>query len=155
MSKKTPGYWKAKRAILKAAKAELYGPPAPQTAAYQRTFVIPLEEGLALIEKGKQIAKVEMYGVTLSIQSSGCRLLTFLKSLTCASCGAIGTHFAAERRWHDKCGYHMNLWGKAADGSPLLFTHDHITPRSKGGINTVANSQTMCVTCNEHKGDSV
>ena len=33
----------------------------------------------------------------------------------------------------------------------ILFTKDHITPRSKGGKNHISNYQTMCSKCNEGK----
>lgn len=163
MSKRKPGYWKARKEKIRAYNSEfpVYGPPAPQTAAYERAFVIPLEQGLEYIRRGLRTkeqrgeAKIELNGIRLSIQSSGVRLPTFLKSLTCAKCGLEGTYFAAERKRGDKCGYHMNLWGKALDGSPMLFTHDHIIPRSKGGPDHLSNSQTMCVICNETKGDSL
>ena len=35
----------------------------------------------------------------------------------------------------------------------ILFTKDHILPRSKGGKNWLQNYQTMCYNCNQEKAD--
>lgn len=67
---------------------------------------------------------------------------------TCVCCGKQGTHFrlcgdpATDRR-------HFNLY--ADDGT--LMTKDHIIPKSKGGLDQVANMQTMCTRCNSKKGN--
>lgn len=69
------------------------------------------------------------------------------RGLKCANCNNIGTHFRIER--HGKKGrYHLNLY--TDDG--ILMTKDHIKPKSKGGLNVMANYQTMCETCNKDKG---
>jgi len=35
------------------------------------------------------------------------------------------------------------------------MTKDHIIPSSKGGVNKLRNLQTMCVTCNVKKGNTI
>jgi hypothetical protein len=47
---------------------------------------------------------------------------------------------------------HANLYGVGRDGKLVLFTKDHIQPKSKGGSNNLWNLQTMCETCNCEKG---
>ena len=44
---------------------------------------------------------------------------------------------------------HYNLYNDEG----LLFTHDHIIPTSRGGTNTLDNSQTLCEKCNSIKGN--
>lgn len=67
---------------------------------------------------------------------------------TCVCCGKQGTHFrlcgdpTTNRR-------HFNLY--ADDGT--LMTKDHVVPKSKGGLDKVANMQPMCVRCNKKKGN--
>ena len=78
------------------------------------------------------------------------RYMTFYqKGTKCVCCGKEGTHFklcgdeTTNRR-------HFNLY--ADDGT--LITKDHIIPKSKVGLDQVANMQTMCVDCNKAKGNS-
>ena len=40
-------------------------------------------------------------------------------------------------------------------GQEVLFTKDHIVPKSKGGGNQMHNYQTMCTTCNIEKGSNI
>jgi 5-methylcytosine-specific restriction endonuclease McrA len=40
-------------------------------------------------------------------------------------------------------------------GKVILFTIDHIVPKSKGGANTLDNLQIMCEQCNWDKADKV
>ena len=41
--------------------------------------------------------------------------------------------------------WHFNLYGVNNLGEEVMFTKDHIIPKSKGGKNHVSNYQTMCV----------
>ena len=50
------------------------------------------------------------------------------------------------------CGYHFNLYGINKNYEEILFTKDHIIPKSKGGDNKISNYQTMCYNCNYKKG---
>ena len=40
------------------------------------------------------------------------------------------------------------------NGEEVLFTKDHIIPKSKGGKNHISNYQTMCEPCNSEKGNN-
>lgn len=84
------------------------------------------------------------------------RYWVFAKSTRCVTCGLEGEFFALERaRSQDGERFHFNLYGRDKDGEEVLFTKDHVLPKSKGGNNRVGNLQTMCYRCNEAKVDSV
>lgn len=70
---------------------------------------------------------------------------------TCVGCGRSATHCRLTRTPARGGGLsaHINLY----DDHGLMFTHDHIEPLSKGGSNTIENSQTMCEQCNSIKAD--
>lgn len=75
------------------------------------------------------------------------------KGITCVTCGLVGQYFALEKdNKETEEIYHFNLYGIRA-GKEILFTRDHIQPRSKGGKDTMSNLQTMCTTCNCKKGN--
>ena len=82
------------------------------------------------------------------------RYLTFFtKGYECPCCGLKATHFALEKSGKAKR-YHLNLYG-SFEGKEVLFTKDHIVPKSKGGKDELSNYQTMCLKCNGMKGASV
>lgn len=90
------------------------------------------------------------------------------KGMECR-CGRKGTYFAAESfsrdsRVKDWCASgmvtppprcHLNLYGMDDDGTEFMMTIDHITPKSKGGRNTLDNLQPMCRDCNFEKSNTV
>jgi hypothetical protein len=88
------------------------------------------------------------------VKMSSTRYHTFKKSLTCAKCGLKANFFALEQSpKQDRC--HFNLYGINTNGREILFTQDHIIPKSKGGHPTNLNNlQTMCTHCNALKNDS-
>jgi hypothetical protein len=86
------------------------------------------------------------------------RYKTFLlKGTTCISCGLKASYFAKEKDIHISNGktWHFNLYGIDENNEEILFTKDHIIPRSKGGKNEINNYQTMCCKCNQNKGDKI
>lgn len=89
------------------------------------------------------------------------RLRTFLLHGTCCEeCGLCGHFFALERHslsshYTDKQRYHFNLYGINENNEEILFTKDHITPKSKRGADSIDNMQTLCIICNLEKGDSL
>lgn len=78
----------------------------------------------------------------------------FKKEKCCVCCGLKGEYFALEqcKDKDEESLYHFNMYG-IRDGKEVLFTKDHIIPKSKGGTNTLDNYQTMCVRCNAEKGN--
>jgi 5-methylcytosine-specific restriction endonuclease McrA len=75
-----------------------------------------------------------------------------LKGLTCVCCALKATFFALEQNVKDKHP-HLNLYGWNKNGDEVLFTKDHIIPKSKGGKNHIDNYQVMCTHCNSRKGN--
>lgn len=71
----------------------------------------------------------------------------------CACCGLKGEYFALE---HSGCfmSPHFNLYGYD-NGHEILFTMDHIIPKSAGGITSEKNLQLLCEPCNAKKRDHI
>ena len=87
------------------------------------------------------------------IKANSQRIQTFKKKgCTCVSCGLQGTYFVKEKVDGDGS-FHLNLYGINQKGKEILFTKDHIIPKSKGGIDDISNYQTMCFNCNVKKGN--
>ena len=125
-----------------------------------------LEEVLSRVSwNGKKITR-DFDGNQVKLFSL--RLRTFaVHGTVCVTCGLCGEFFALERHLatshYRKKGcmhfeasrYHFNLYGIDDDGEEILFTKDHIVPKSKGGADNLKNLQTMCIICNAEKGDSI
>ena len=104
-----------------------------------------------LFEKLKKDSKVELDGDIIKGNSQRYQLF-FTKGTKCVCCGIEGKYFAKEKRIKDKS-YHLNLYGVDDNGQEVLITKDHIIPKSKGGKDELDNYQTMCIRCNERKGN--
>jgi hypothetical protein len=75
------------------------------------------------------------------------------KGVDCVSCGCHGSYFALEM---DNSGnISIDLYGIDTNGVERLMTIDHITPKSRGGSNSLDNLQPMCVRCNQKKGNKI
>jgi hypothetical protein len=81
------------------------------------------------------------------------RLNTFRRSPKCAGCGLKPRFFAVEKTMGENDKYHLNLYGIDDTGDEVLMTVDHVIPKSKGGKNSMTNTQTMCYPCNARKKD--
>lgn len=98
----------------------------------------------------------EVNGVTYQINCSSTRMQTFkLKGTKCVKCGKEGTHFKVTfpYNWENKQNLipHFSLFTPEGE----LMTHDHILPTSMGGPDHLNNTQPMCHTCNNEKGNSL
>ena len=104
-----------------------------------------------LFEQYKQNEKVELDGDIIKGNSQRYQLF-FTKGCNCVKCGIKGKYFAKEKRIKD-ISYHLNLYGIDDNGQEVLITKDYIIPKSKGGQDVLENYQTMCIRCNESKGN--
>ena len=94
--------------------------------------------------------RVKFHGHRMNMRVT--RLLNFrINGIECVNCGKRGAFFAKERFGEDRP--HLNLYGFDRRGNHILFTRDHIKPKSKGGSNHLYNAQTMCLDCNGKKSD--
>ena len=85
-----------------------------------------------------------------NIKMNSLRLHTFKeKGCVCVSCGRVGTHFRLQKTKKD-INYHFGLYSD----DEIEMSKDHIVPKSKGGLDSLNNMQTMCVICNSKKGNS-
>lgn len=104
----------------------------------------------------------EMNGKEYPINCGSSRYHLFKKSLNCNCCGIkanrcylnIDKQSSYESHF-DR--YHFNFYAEVGDQLTgkvhfILFTKDHIHPRSSGGVEDMDNLQTLCYNCNTLKG---
>ena len=121
-----------------------------------------LEEVLPYIQKrkGMKPLKHDFDGDLVKISSLRLRMFKE-KGCKCVSCGLEATYFQ-KTRGNPKENWHFNLFADVEREvygekviEKVLFTKDHIHPKSKGGLDRLFNMQTMCVICNGKKADKV
>lgn len=121
---------------------------------YIRKETYPVAEVLKHIKPHvpRQKNVVDFDGDPIELESQRYRLF-HQKGTTCVDCGLVGEFFAKEKSDDPRITkYHLNLYG-VRDGKEVLFTKDHILPKSKGGKNHMKNYNPMCSTCNGLKAD--
>lgn len=104
--------------------------------------------------KDKCFGYAVIFGVKVKLST---RLLVFTKSTRCHICNVEGSYFYIEKHVHKnetEPSWHLNLYANK-NGREILMTRDHIYPKSKGGKNTLENSQTLCVYCNSRKSNKI
>lgn len=88
-------------------------------------------------------------GVNYRVCMRSSRFKLFSRKRRCVCCNLLGTQMILDlHRGHAQP--HFNLYG-VRNGKLVLFTRDHILPKSKGGANNITNYQTMCERCNKKK----
>lgn len=113
----------------------------------------PLDEIVELIRSQTELkAKVSIHGYMVNLYSLRLRLFA-RDPLICVKCKTPATKFRLEFSDATAKNPHFNLYGVNKNGHDLLFTKDHIKPKSKGGRNALSNLQVMCVACNCNKGN--
>jgi len=96
----------------------------------------------------KQIV-LEHNNITYKINNDKLRLQNFRSNgWKCKGCGRKATCVKITCTGE---AIHLDLY----DDNNLLFTHDHIKPTSRGGANTIENSQTLCEKCNSIKSNKL
>lgn len=122
------------------------------TPIYYRLNIYEVDEILEFLKDSHGMKYNNYEG--FKIKTSSMRMQTFYtKGCECCKCKRKGKYFALERSIDHRM-YHLNLYG-FEDGKEILFTKDHITPKSKGGKDKLENFQTMCVKCNQDKADKI
>lgn len=102
---------------------------------------------------GKKKKKIDFYGDMIKPNSQ--RYQTFYyKGCTCSKCGLKASYFEKNKMSNENT-YHLNLYGIDENGNEVLFTKDHILPKSLGGENYITNFQPMCERCNKKKSSSM
>ena len=76
------------------------------------------------------------------------------KGINCVDYGLKAEYYWIEKHRisNSEFSVHANLYGIDKNGEEVLFTKDHIHPKSKGGKDHIDNYQTMCSPCNCRKG---
>lgn len=133
---------------------------------YDRLGIVPAQALLDAVRANQNIsrkdprakARMNLLGVAVGIDSL--RLQTFAKAAVCQcsepTCQIMARYVAIERHppkagSERKASYHANLYGFDADGTEVLFTHDHTLARGLGGADDIQNTTIMCEPCNQRK----
>ena len=81
------------------------------------------------------------------------KLRTFKhKGTKCICCGLKAQYFTLDKNKSSEQKFHLGLYAEVS-GKEIMFTRDHITPKSEGGEDIIENMQTMCSSCNGAKGN--
>lgn len=115
----------------------------------------PAEEFLKLVNTGKQIFQVG--DKTFQAHTNSKRLQIIADNPYCVICDMQATVARLEQDYASEAigrPPHFNIYGIDEQGNYILFTRDHIIPRSDGGTDDIINQQTMCQKCNAKKGAS-
>ncbi len=90
---------------------------------------------------------INIDGQTLGIRK---RHRIFADNQKCVFCDLSISVCIIERSQNEP--WHVHFYGERS-GRLVLFTLDHMIPRSHGGTNAIKNLQTMCEDCNTRKGN--
>ena len=113
--------------------------------------ILPLEEVLIPAAFGVKRMQIEARNRNWYVKvCASKRIQLFVRSITCAYCGRMGSHFRLETAGN-QTNPHLNLYTE--DG--ILMTVDHIIPVALGGRNHLTNYQAMCSRCNNKRGASL
>ena len=113
-----------------------------------------IEEVLPKFAVNTKFKKKKIIG-DFKVKANSERLILFNKQLNehgrifCVKCNLEATYFKLETSIGNESP-HLNLYSD----DDILFTKDHIIPKSKGGIDNIDNYQVMCTKCNCEKGNN-
>jgi len=126
----------------------------------QRIGINAVFEGFVTKDRTRKKIKINNYkGKEIKVRRNSDRYILFKeKGLNCVCCGLTANKAYVEMTKYDlECGStaHINLYHVDSNGKRILFTKDHIIPRSKGGPDIQENYQVMCSPCNQKKDDKI
>jgi hypothetical protein len=123
---------------------------------YYHYATLSIDQVLSHVGNSSNHNSIEVNGMNINCYSD--RLQTFkLSGTTCHFCGLKALFFTVSEQLSPKSklpSAHFNLWGYS-NGEFVLFTADHIIPKSRGGANNIMNLQTLCGPCNWKKGSKL
>lgn len=115
--------------------------------------VLDLHAEWAMGATGKT-ANIQADNTSYEVNRTSQRYSVFTQSIICYACGLIGEYFLLQQSPGVlACKAHFNLYAELL-GEEILFTKDHIVPKSKGGRDEISNYKTMCIRCNMAKADN-
>jgi 5-methylcytosine-specific restriction endonuclease McrA len=120
-----------------------------------RIVVLTIEDVFEAMRKGEKKLVITK-DITVSLDNK--KLKCFLKNgITCKCCGLKGEYFAVEanKNKSNNSHYYLNLYGQLDGCIEKMFTMDHIIPKSHKGTDRDDNLQTLCMSCNKHKGSLI
>lgn len=91
---------------------------------------------------------------TYSVKMNSSRYKTFLKSMSCVACGAVGKRLFLERFQNEKGAPPFFNMYAVEQGELVQMTKDHSVPKAMGGRDRRENLNTMCFVCNQLKGSN-
>ena len=112
-----------------------------------------LLEWLKIYTRPRDKKRRKTYFGGWQVKADSQRYTVFRNSLKCAFCDREIVYGILQQTVNlgnnNPIAAHFNFYSE--DG--MLFTKDHIIPKSKGGKNRNSNYQTCCYECNARKGD--
>lgn len=109
-----------------------------------RKILEGLEENIMPTLHGSELKKSQRY------------ILFTQQDQICTECGLTAKFWALQKsRFSNTKRYHLNLYGINNIGQVILFTKDHVVPKSFGGKDKANNYVVMCSCCNEKKSNKI
>jgi uncharacterized OB-fold protein len=111
--------------------------------------IFPLEEMRELLRDGLKNNNMPKLGKYTMKMSDRYKLFTRDETV-CVHCGQKASFWASQTT-EKGTRTHLNLYGINENGMVVIFTKDHIIPKSFGGYDDIDNYQVMCSKCNSKK----
>ena len=110
----------------------------------------PILDFLPKLQQALPSSKIVLKNINVNCKSVRLQLFAN-RDCECVCCGKRADKFVLEKLNPDDILPHLNMYGRRDNGTLLLFTKDHILPRSLSGSNALFNMQIMCADCNSKK----
>lgn len=112
---------------------------------YERKGILPLSFLSSLKDASKENVYETINNVNVNVKITSQRYPVFKNNTKCVCCGLEASYLSIDKKKGENENtenYHLNMYG-LKDSNEMLFTKDHIIPKSKGGKNVQSNYQTM------------